>query len=251
MAGLKLKWRKCAFLKKEVLYLGHLVSREGISTDPAKVGKVAGWPEPTSTKEVQQFLGFASYYRRFIRGFSQIAKPLHRLTERNCRFKWTPECQCSFEELKYKLTTAPVLAYPDFSKPFILDTDASDFGIGGVLSQKGNDGEEHVVSYASRSLSKTERRYCVTRRELLAVVVFTQHFRPYLLGREFTLRTDHGSLTWLQSLARIRKGSWRGGSRNFSNSVSTLCIDKGKVIEMQMDSPGCLAVSVDGMSTRQ
>ena len=117
----------------------------------------------------------------------------------DCRFKWTLECQHSFEELKYKLTTAPVLAYPDFSKPFILDTDASDFGIGGVLSQKGNDGEEHVVSYASRSLSKAERRYCVTRRELLAVVVFTQHFRPYLLGREFTLRTDHGSLTWLQS----------------------------------------------------
>ena len=115
-AGLKLK---CAFLKKEGLYLGHLVSREGVFTDPTKVGKVAGWPEPTSTEEVQQFLGFASYYQRFIRDFSQIAKPLHRLTERNCRFKWTPEYQCSIEELKYKLTTAPVLANPDFSKPFI------------------------------------------------------------------------------------------------------------------------------------
>ena len=124
-----------------------------------------------------------------------------------CRFKWTPKCQRSFEELKYKLTTAPVLAYPDFSKPFqqatritakrknqekneknrgtvifILNTEASDFGTGGVLSQKGNDGEEHIVSYASRSVSKAERRYCVTRRELLAVVVFTQHFRPYLLS---------------------------------------------------------------------
>ena len=177
-AGLKLKWRKCGFMKKEVLHLGHLVSREGISTDPTKVGKVAGWPEPTSTKEVQQFLGFASYYRCFIRDFSQIAKPLHRLTERNCRFKWTSECQHSFEELKYKLTRVPVLAYPDFSKPFILDTDASDFGIGGVLSPGGNDGEEHVVSYTSRSLSKAERGYCVTCRELLAVVVFTQHFHP-------------------------------------------------------------------------
>ena len=111
------------FLKKEVLYLGHLVSWEGISTDPTKVGKVAGWPKPTSTKEVQQFLSFASYYQHFIRDFSQIAKPLHQLTERNYRFKWTPECQRSFEELKYKLT---VLAYPDFSKPFQQATHISD-----------------------------------------------------------------------------------------------------------------------------
>ena len=198
-AGLKLKPKKCAFLKKEVVYLGHLVSREGISTDPSKIDKVANWSEPTSTKEVQQFLGFANYYRRFIQNFSQIAKPLHRLTERNCPFKWTPECQQSFDNLRVKLTTAPVLAYPDYSRPFILDTDASDSGIGAVLSQKDDEGQEHVVAFASRSLSKAERRYCVTRRELLAVVVFTQHFRPYLLGREFTLRTDHGSLTWLQS----------------------------------------------------
>lgn len=124
---------------------------------------------------------------------------MHRLTERNCPFKWTQECQCSFEVLKAKLTTAPVLAYPDYSKPFLLDTDASDVGIGAVLSQKDDEGQERVVAFASRSLSKTERKYCVTRRELLAVVVFTQHFHPYLLGREFTLRTDHGSLTWLQS----------------------------------------------------
>ena len=168
----------------------------GRVTDPSKIDKVVSWSEPTSTKEVQQFLGFANYYRRFICEFSQIA---NRLTERNCLFKWTPECQQSFDELKAKLTTAPVLAYPDYSKPFILDTDASDFGIGVVLLQKDNDGHERVVAFASRSLSKAERRYCVTRQELLAVIVFTQHFCPYLLGREFTLHTDHGSLTWLQT----------------------------------------------------
>ena len=198
-AGLKLKPKKCAFLKSEVRYLGHVVSREGISTDPAKIDKVADWPIPTCTKEVQQFLGFANYYRRFIREFSQIAKPLHRLTERNFKFKWTPECQQSFEELKVKLTTTPILAYPDYNKPFLLDTDASDVGIGAVLSQRDEEGHEKVVAFASRSLTKAERKYCVTRRELLAVVVFTQHFRPYLLGREFTLRTDHSSLTWLQT----------------------------------------------------
>ena len=198
-AGLRLKPKKCFFLKKEVLYLGHVVSREGIATDPAKISKVAHWPEPTTTKEVQKFLGFASYYRRFIQGFAHMARPLHRLTEQNYHFKWTTECRQAFEELKAKFTTAPVLAYPDYSRPFILDTDASDSGIGAVLSQYDDNGQECVVAYASRMLSKAERRYCVTLRELLAVVVFTQQFRPYLLGRKFTLRTDHGSLTWLQS----------------------------------------------------
>ena len=128
-----------------------------------------------------------------------MAKPLHRLTERNAHFKWTVECQRAFEDLRGRLTTTPVLAYPDYTKPFILDTDVSDFGIGAVLAQHDEDGQERVVAFASRTLSKAERRYCVTRRELLAVVVFTQHFRPYLLGRELVLRTDHGSLTWLQS----------------------------------------------------
>ena len=198
-AGLKLKPQKCAFLKTEVLYLGHLVSRSGIATDPTKVEKVATWPIPCSTKEVQRFLGFASYCRRFIHEFSQIAKPLHRLTERNAPFEWTRDCQHSFEQLKGKLTTAPILAYPDYSRPFLLDTDASDVGIGAVLAQHDDEGRERVVAYASRTLSRTERKYCVTRHELLAVVTFVQHFRPYLLGRAFTLRTDHGSLTWLQS----------------------------------------------------
>ena len=198
-AGLKLKPKKCAFFRREVLYLGHIVSHEGIATDPAKTSKVAQWPTPTTTKEVQKFLGFAGYYRRFIRDFAAMAKPLHRLTERNAHFKWTVECQRAFEDLRGRLTTTPVLAYPDYTKPFILDTDASDFGIGAVLAQRDEDGQERVVAFASRILSKAERRYCVTRRELLAVVVFTQHFRPYLLGREFVLRTDHGSLTWLQS----------------------------------------------------
>lgn len=109
------------------------------------------------------------------------------------------ECQQAFENLKVKLTTAPVLAYPDYSKLFILDTDASDYGIRAVLLQKDDEGQEHVVAFASRSFSKAKHRYCVTRRDLLAVIAFTQHFRPYLLCRELTLRTDYGSLTWLQS----------------------------------------------------
>ena len=143
-------------------------------------------------------MGLANYYRRFVRGFAAIAKPLHRLTERKTHFKWTTECQQAFETLQSKLTTPPILVYPNFSKEFVLDTDASDSGIGAVLSQLGDDGK-HVIAYGSRPLTKTERKYCVTHRELLAVIVFTKHFRPYLLGRHFTLRTDHGSLQWLYS----------------------------------------------------
>ena len=114
-------------------------------------------------------------------------------------FKWTSDCQEAFEELRQQLVSPPILAFPDYQKPFILDTDASNLGIGAVLSQEQDDGQERVIAYGSRILSKAERRYCVTRRELLAVVYFLQHFRPYLLGRHFTLRSDHGSLTWLRN----------------------------------------------------
>ena len=198
-AGLRLKSSKCAFFQPKVQYLGHVISEEGVAADPTKIEKVATWPIPLSTREVQRFLGFASYYRRFIRDFAQIAKPLHRLTERARAFHWTADCQSAFEELRHHLSTAPVLAHPNFSRPFILDTDASDTGIGAVLSQIDDNGMERVVAYGSRVLSKPERRYCVTRRELLAVVFFTRQFRPYLAGHHFTLRTDHGSLTWLRN----------------------------------------------------
>ena len=133
-AGLKLQPSKCSFCQKKVEFLGHIVSDKGVATDPAKTAQVAKWPTPSSQKEVQQFLGLASYYRRFVKDFATIAKPLHRLTEKTMDFKWTSECQSAFEELRRNLTAAPILAFPDFEKPFILDTDASDFGVGAVLS---------------------------------------------------------------------------------------------------------------------
>ena len=198
-AGLKLKPSKCDLCCKEVRFLGHIVSPNGVRTDPAKTDKVADWPVPTTRKRVQQFLGLANYYRRFVKDFSNIARPLHRLTEKNCKFHWTNECQTAFDDLRHRLVSAPILAFPDYNREFILDTDASDDGIGAVLSQVQDDGTEHVIAYASRILTKPERRYCVTRRELLAVVTFIHHFRQYLLGRRFSLRTDHGSLTWLSN----------------------------------------------------
>lgn len=198
-AGLKLKPRKCNLCSLQVGFLGHIVSQEGVQTDPAKTATVAEWPQPTNKKEVQQFLGLANYYRRFVKDFATIAKPLHRLTEKTAKFTWASDCQAAFESLRNKLITAPILAFPDYSREFTLDTDASDTGIGAVLSQVQEDGTERVIAYASRVLTRPERRYCVTRRELLAVVIFTQHFRPYLLGRHFLLRTDHGSLTWMSN----------------------------------------------------
>ena len=196
-AGLKLHPNKCQFLQHKVHFLGHIISAEGITPDPSKSVKVEHWPVPTSVKETQQFLGLASYYRRFVKDFAAIAAPLHKLTEKTASFRWTCECQQAFLNLKRRLVSAPILALPDWSKPFLLDTDASDTGIGAVLSQI--DGEkEHVIAYASRILTKAERNYCVTKRELLAVVTFLQHFRPYLLKGPFTLRTDHGALTWIQ-----------------------------------------------------
>ena len=195
-SGLKLKPKKCHFFCKKVGFLGHVVSEEGVSTDPEKIEAVKTWPTPSTVTEVRSFVGLASYYRRFIKGFATIARPLHKLMEKEEGFQWTTECEESFRELKNRLVSAPVLGYPRPEGKFILDTDASGFGIGAVLSQE-QDGQERVIAYGSRSLSKAERNYCVTRRELLAVVVFLKKFRQFLLGREFDVRTDHGSLRWL------------------------------------------------------
>ena len=195
-AGLKLKPSKCKLFAREVEFLGHIVSADGIKTDSIKVKAVKDWPMPVSVSEVKSFIGFCSYYRRFIEGFAQIAKPLHRLTEKGITFVWGDDCQVAFKELKKKLTTAPTLAMSDISKPFILDTDVSDFAIGGVLLQV-IDGRERPIAFASRCLTKPERRYCVTKKELIALVHFIKYFRHYVYGNEFIVRTDHGSLRWL------------------------------------------------------
>jgi hypothetical protein len=196
-ANLKLKPSKCQLFRKSVIFLGHVVSEEGIQTDPEKVVAVREWPRPKTITEVRSYLGLASYYRRFIKGFAEIASPLHALTSKKATFDWTNDCEEAFEELKERLTTAPVLAMPADTGKFWLDTDASNLAIGAVLSQE-QDGVEKVIAYASRTLSGPERNYCVTRKELLAVVFFVKHFRSYLLGRSFSIRTDHSALQWLR-----------------------------------------------------
>jgi len=150
-----------------------------------------------TVREVRSFLGLAGYYRRFVPNFASIALPLNDMMKKGRKFTWTVEAQQSFDQLKSVLTSPPVLAMPLDVGKFILDTDASDGAIGAVLSQV-QDGYERVVAYASRRLDPREKNYCVTRKELLAVVYFLRYFRQYLLGREIKVRTDHSALTWLK-----------------------------------------------------
>jgi len=195
-AGLKLKPSKCHLLKKRVEFLGHIVSGQGVEVDPGKVNKVADWPVPQNLTQLRAFLGLCSYYRRFIQNFSDVAKPLYTLMEKNQDFEWLDWQQEAFDTLKKLLTQAPILGYPREDCPWILDTDASNFGIGAVLSQI-QDGEERVIAYASKVLNRSQRNYCVTRRELLAIVTFVKQFHHYLFGTPFLVRTDHAALYWL------------------------------------------------------
>ena len=163
-ANLRHKPAKCSFYKTQVSYLGHIVSRQGVAiTDVDKISKVSNWPTPTTISEVQKFLGLASYHRRFVKNYATIASPLHKLTERGRQFHYTSKCAAAFASLKQKLINAPILAFPDFTQPFLVDTDASHSGIGAVLSQIVV-GKKKVIAYASRTLSKAEQKYCVTRK---------------------------------------------------------------------------------------
>ncbi len=197
-AGLKLKPKKCKLFRSSVNFLGHIVSREGVACDPEKVESITSWPAPLNVSEVRSFLGIAQYYRRFVPGFSAVASPLTALTKANVKFDWTDSCQKAFLHLKELLSTTPVLAHPQPDGVFVLDTDASDTGLGGVLSQV-QDGVERVLAYASKSLNKAQRNYCTTKKELLAVVTFVKQYHHYLYGRHFVVRTDHASLTWLRN----------------------------------------------------
>ena len=218
--GLKLKPSKCQLLQKHVAFLGHIVSEDGVSTDPEKVRAIMDWPTPDNLREVRSFVGLCSYYRRFVEGFAKISAPLHAMTKKGETFRWTSECQEAFDRLKVVLTSAPVLAMPDEESPFLLDVDAAQTSIGAVLSQR-QQGVEKVVAYASRKLSKCEINYCVTRKELLAVVYFVKYFKHYLQGRRFTVRTDHAALQWLRKIPEPvgQQARWIGFLEEFEYDI--------------------------------
>ena len=194
--GLQLKSTICHLFQTSVPFLGHVVGRHGLECDPKKIEDVKSWPVPDCPKSVRQFLGFVGYYRRFIPCFADLAEPLVALTGKDVPFVWRPECATAFLQLRDALIWAPILAFPIESGDYILDTDASNFGLGGVLSQIQND-EECVITYCSRALRPSQRKYCTTKREILAAVSMCIQFRSYLRGARFTIQMDHKSLVWL------------------------------------------------------
>ena len=194
--GLQLKSSKCQLFRSSVPFLGHVVGREGLRCDPRKIEDVLRWPVPDCLKSVRQFLGFVGYYRRFIQNFADLAEPLVALTGKDVPFVWSPACEDAFTGLRDAMVRSPILAFPTETGEYMLDTDASNFGLGGVLSQIQN-GIECVIAYCSRALRPSQRKYCTTKREMLAVVSMCVQFRSYLRGARFTLRTDHKSLVWL------------------------------------------------------
>ena len=179
--------------------MGHVVSEDGVSTDPDKIKAIQEWSVPKNVKEVKSFLGLCGYYRKYVECFADIARPLHKACKQGKKLNWTEECQQAFERLKEALISPPILTYPVNGKEFILDTDASNVAVGAVLSQE-IDGQECVVAYMSKALNKHEESYCTTRKELLAVVTALKNFHHYLYGQKIHLRTDNSAVSWLRSL---------------------------------------------------
>jgi hypothetical protein len=198
-AGLTVSAEKCQFCRPQLRYLGYVVDQYGLRPDPEKVQAILDVPRPANATEVRRFIGTASWYRRFVPNFSSIVAPLCRLTKKKIKFAWSDECETAFRNLRERLITAPILSCPDFDRQFVLQCDASAYGIGAVLSQKFDDGER-AICYLSRSLTRQERNYSTTERECLAVIWAVEKLRHYLEGVHFVVVTDHHSLLWLNRL---------------------------------------------------
>lgn len=193
-AELKVNLKKSSLFESKVVFLGRTIDGRTKSTKEESVEKVRSLKEPSNVKQLQRFLGLCGHFRAFIKDFSKIARPLTKLTVKDVAFDWQKEHQEAFVELKEKITQNPVLELPDFSKDFILTTDASDLGTGAVLTQRGANEREHVIGYHSYTFNKAERNYSTYEKEMLAVLKAIDYFRTYLDGRKFSLHTDHSAL---------------------------------------------------------
>ena len=207
---MKLKLSKCTFFKDRIAYLGHIVSKQGIEVDPKKVEVIKKWPRPKTVTDVRIFLGFTNYYRKFMFRYAQITKPLNELTsgenasKKNKDGEWLPKHQESFEQLKELSSRSPVLAYADYKRPFKVYIDASEKGLGAVLAQKQEGGSEPAIAFASRALSKAEKRYNAHKLEFLALKwAITDCFHEYLYGGEFEVYTDNNPLTYVLTMAKL------------------------------------------------
>lgn len=249
--NLKLNPHKCEFLKKEIAYLGHVISDKGVSPDPEKINAVLNYPIPKDANEARRFVAFVNYYRRYIPNFAHIASPLNALQRKDVPFIWDTTCQNSFQTLKSALINPPILQYPNFSENncFVLKTDASGVAIGAVLSNS----DDKPIAYASRSLNKAERSYCTIEKELLAIVWAVKHFRPYLYGRKFTIFTDHRPLIYLFGMtnpsSRLTKFRLVLEEYDFNikyiKGVNNVAADALSRIDISLDELKTLTNSVD------
>jgi len=212
--GIKLNAEKCFLMKKSVNFLGHVVSSEGVATDPSKIEKIKNYPKPANADELRSFIAFAGYYRKYLPNYSRLAKPLTELlpptSEKKLKkkksqksWKWEEEHEATFQKIKELLTSPPILAYPNFNEPFILHTDASTQGLGAVLYQI-QENKKKVIAYASRGLSKSEKNYSAFKLEFLALKwAITEKFSDYLVSQTFTVYTDNNPLTHILSSAKL------------------------------------------------
>jgi hypothetical protein len=218
--NLKLNPSKCCFAAKPITFLRHMVSREGIKPDPGKVEAVLRFPTPRSVTNVRSFLGLTGYYRKYVKGYSNITGPLFELTKRDAAFVWDRGCEQVYQALKAALVDAPVLTRPDFRQTFWLDVDWSPKGVGAILSQKEGRCEK-VIAYASKSLTEVQKKFHPMEGECYALIWGVMHFRQYLHMKHFMLRTDHKPLEWLAivSDAHGRRGRWVGMLQDFSFKI--------------------------------
>ena len=234
-AKLKLGAAKCTFAAKEVSYLGHRVTEEGLLPDPSLLAAIRDIPPPTTATEVRSFLGLAGYYRRYVKGFAAIAAPLFALTRKEVLFHCSKDCQAAFNQLKTRFTTSPITVFPDFSQAFRLYTDASTAGLGAILAQV-REGKERIICCTSRALNKAEKSYPATKLECLAIVWSVAKFRPYLMAMHFEVYTDHYALQWIKTM---RTGSallhrWSAALEEYDFTVR--------------HRPGKIQTHVDGLS---
>lgn len=255
MHNLKVQLDKSEFLQKHVNFLGHELTDQGLNPNKDKIKAVLNFPIPQTQKDIKAFLGLVGYYRKFIKDFAKLTKPLTACLKKNAKVEHTNEFLDAVDKCKQILTNAPILQYPDFDKPFILTTDASDFALGAVLSQ-GNVGSDKPVAYASRTLSDTEIRYSTIEKELLGIVWAIKYFRPYLYGRKFTIYTDHRPLTWLMSLKdpnskltrwklKLAEYDYKVVYKKGKQNTNADALSRAKIFHNSIDS---LAVNVDDNS---
>ena len=211
------KPEKCEFEVQETEYLGHIIAPGIVKMDPAKVAGVTDWPEPKSKKDVQSFLGFANFYRRFIAGYSKIATPLNKLTGQS-EWTWGPEQKEAFEQIKIAMTTAPVLAIPNDNDEFKVECNASKFAVGAELAQK-QEGKWRTIAYLSKSLSPAERKYEIYDREMLAIMIALDEWRHFLMGanQKFEIHTDHKNLEFFRKPQKLntRQARWVAELQNY------------------------------------